>query len=298
MAEEFERILDECIDRVSHGESLQQCLSDYSEHATELKPLLLAMTQTKEAFPFIPSPAVKRSARQRFFATLDKNRRPSLWERVTAWQPVWAAAASIAMVFILTLVAINQTSIPIELPSNEPVPTGIPLMIIPAPSSDGNFVFLVSDEENAIGDFTNLFLTIEKVVLLNSGDSEQLVEFVPEIKECDLTLLPGEKTQELWRGQIPEGTYTKIFAYISEVNGVLKSTGEEINVKLPSGKLQLANSFQVTTDNITHFTFDITIVKTGQVGSGKYLLKPQASGSGVSQILQPTKSKEKGKPVK
>jgi hypothetical protein len=298
MAEEFERILDECIDRLSRGDSLQQCLNDYPEHATELKPLLLAMTQTKEAFPFTPSADAKRSARQRFFAALDKKKRTSLWERVTAWQPVWAAAASIAMVFILTIVALNKTSIPIEIPPDEPLPSGIYSTIIPASSSDGNFVFFVSDEENAIGDFTSLFVTIEKVVLLKSGIPEELVEFAPDVKEFDLTLLPGEKTQELWRGNIPEGSYSKVFAYISEVKGVLKATGEEINVKLPSGKLQLTHSFQITPDNTTNFTFDITIVKTGQAGSGKYILKPQASESGTTQTPQPTKNKDKGKPVK
>ena len=298
MAEEFERILDECIDRLSRGESLQQCLNDYPEHAIELKPLLLAMTQTKEAFPFTPSANAKRSARQRFSAAMDKRKQPSLWERVTAWQPVWAAAASIVMVLILTIVALQPTSVPIEIPPDEPLPSGIYSTIIPASSSDGNFVFFVSDEENAIGDFESLFITIDNVVLLKSGNPEELVEFTPDVTKFDLTLLPGEKTQELWRGNIPEGSYSKVFAYISEVKGVLKPTGEEINVKLPSGKLQLTHSFQITPDNTTNFTFDITIVKTGQAGNGKYLLKPQASESGTTQTPQPTKSKEKGKPVK
>jgi hypothetical protein len=296
MTNEFDRILDECIDRISRGESLQQCLSEYPEHATELELLLVTMTQTKAAFPFTPSADAKHAARQRFFATLDKRRRPSLWERVTAWQPAWATAASILMVLILILVAVKTASAPIVIPTDDPVPTGIPSMIIPEPSGNGNFVFLVSDEENAIGEFTSLFVTIDKVVLLKSGDGEALVEFIPEVKEFDLTLLPGDKTQELWRGNIPEGTYSKVFAYVTEVKGVLKATGEEINVKLPSGKLQLANSFQVATDNITSFTFDITIVKTGQVGSGKYLLKPQASESGATQTPHPTNSKSKGKP--
>ena len=139
-------------------------------------------------------------------------------------------------------------------------------------------------------------VTIDKVVLLSNNSSEQLVEFVPDTKKFDLTTLPGNVTQELWSGQIPEGTYTKVFAYVSEVTGTLKSTGKEISVKLPSGKLQLANSFQVTSDQKTSFTFDITIVKTGQSRNGKYLLKPQASASGATQT--PKKSNSNSKSAK
>ena len=292
MTEEFDRILDECIDRLGRGESLQQCLSDYPEHTAELKPLLFAMTQTKDAFPFTTSADAKRSARQRFFTALDKKRHTSFWERATNWQPVWTAVASIALVLVLTILALQPSPASITIPVVETVPTGIPTTTISASASDGNFAFLVSDDENAIGDFSSLFVTIEKVVLVNSSDSGQLVEFVPDVKTFDLTKLPGDVTQELWHGQILEGSYTKVFAYVSELNGILKSTGEEINVKLPSGKLQLANSFQVTADTITSFTFDITIVKNGQSGR-KYILKPQASTSGATQSLGPAKNKDK-----
>jgi hypothetical protein len=303
MAEEFEIILDNCIDRLNRGESLDQCLNDYPEHAAELKPLLLAMKQTKEAFPHTPSPDVKRTAREHFFAAMDKRRQPSYWDRVTAWQPAWATIASIAMVLVLTVVALNtgKTHIGaphIELPSDEPLPSGIYSTIVPASSSDGNFVFYVSDEENAIGDFDSLFITIDNVVLLKNGSPEELVTFTPEVPEFDLSLLPGEKTQEIWRGSIPEGSYSKIFVYISEVKGILNSTKEEISLKLPSGKLQLSYTFQVTETDITNFVFDMTIVKTGQVDNGKYLLKPQASESGATLTTQTVPTKDKGKPVK
>jgi hypothetical protein len=296
MANDFDRILDECIDRLGRGVSLEQCLTDNPEHAKQLEPLLRAMAQTKAAYSFTPSVDTKRSARLRFYKALDKKRRPPVWRRIGAWQPVWSVVASILLVLIIFFAVLRSPVVTISIPPDEPIPSGITVMSVTAPSHDGNFVFLVSDEENAIGDFNSLFVTIEKVALLKSGDTEALVEFVPEVKEFDLTLLPGEKTQELWRGKIPEGTYSKVFAYVTEVKGVLKATGEEINVKLPSGKLQLACSFQVSADNITNFTFDITVVKTGQAGAGKYLLKPQASESGITQALQPTKGKVKRNP--
>jgi len=59
MREDIEKILDECIDRMSAGEPLENCLADYPEHAVELRPLLLAASGIKEA----DLPAVSREAR-------------------------------------------------------------------------------------------------------------------------------------------------------------------------------------------------------------------------------------------
>lgn len=294
MTEELERILDECIDRLSRGETLRQCLDDYPEDVTELKPLLTAMIQTKEAFPFVPSADAKRAGRQRFFSALDKKHKTAWWQKVLSWRPAWAATASVLVVLALILTLLPR-SVPIGFVDSDPLPEGIETILIPHPSSDGNFVFMVSDEENAIGDFSNLYLTVEKVVLLKSGGPQQLIEFSPEVREFDLTLLPGEQTQTIWQGNIPEGKYTKIFLYITEIKGIIEATQEEISAKLPSGKLQLNYSFEVTEDTTTSFIFDITVIKTGQADNGKYILKPQASESGVVQPESPSKGQGKDK---
>jgi len=72
---------------------------------------------------------------------------------------------------------------------------------------------------------------------------------------------------------------------VSEVRGKLKTTGQIIEVKLPSSKLHISNPFEVTTDTVTEFTFDITVVATGN--NGKYILKPQTSESGAQQEQKP-----------
>jgi hypothetical protein len=135
-------------------------------------------------------------------------------------------------------------------------------------------------------------VTIDKVGLLKSGDDQHWVEFVPEVKEFDLTLLPRGKTQELWRGNVPEGEYTKVVIYVTGVEGILKSTGETVTVKLPSNKLQMSKAFSVSADNVTSFTYDLTVVKAGNAqGGSKYLLKPQIGESGASQ--QPEQGQRK-----
>ncbi len=289
MANDFDRILDECIDRLGRGESLEQCLTNNPEHAKQLEPLLRAMAQTKAAYSFIPSVDTKREAGLRFYAAMERQRQPSFWHRIFARRLVWATVATVVVLSFIGYVALRTTIFPVEPPS----------ITIAGPAADGNFVFMVSDEVNAINDFSSLNITVSKVGLLQGGSSEKWVEFVPEVKEFDLTLLPGEKTQELWRGNVPEGEYTKVFIYVTGVQGILKATGSTVELKLPSNKLHISKSFQVSADNVTSFTYDLTVINTGNAKGGeRYLLKPQADQSGATQRPDEIKGKGQEKPKK
>jgi hypothetical protein len=286
MSDNFDKILDECIDRVTRGESPEACMADYPEHGEELRPLLLAMARTKAAYSFTPSDEIKRAARQRLFDALDKRRQPSFWRKVLAQRFILATVATVLVLMIAGYFGLRATVFQ----------SATPTQVISAPSVDGNFVFLVSDEVNALADFSNLFVTIDKVDLLKSGGSGSWIEFVPETKEFDLTLLPGDITQELWRGNIPEGDYSRVVIYVSRVSGTLKATGETIEIKLPSDKLQLSAPFQVSANDITSFTYDLTVVHAGNAQGGqKYLLKPQIGQSGAShQPVPPQNSNSPG----
>ena len=276
-AKDFDTILDECIDRINHGEKIEACLADYPQYASQLEPLLKSMTLTKAAYSFVPSIDAKRTARQRFYAALEKQGQPSLWQKILARRLAWATvtAAAVAVVSIISFFVLRTTGFTEQIPS----------ITVSAPSAEGNFVFLVSDEVNAIGDFATLNVSIEKVELLQSGGPERWVEFIPEVKEFDLTLLPGAKTQELWRGNIPEGEYNRVVIHVSRVRGTLKATEQTIEIKLPSNKLQMSKPFQISSGHVTSFTYDLTVVKTGSSrNGGKYLLKPQVADSGASQV--------------
>ena len=276
MGKEFEQILDACIDRLNRGESIEACLKDYPEQAGELAPLLRAMTQTQQNYSFVPSADKKREARLSFYAALEKQQKqPSFWQKVFGRRLVWATVAAVVVVMLGAYFALRTTVFPV-----------IPTTAIASPAADGNFAFLVSDDINAIEEFSAVNVTIEKVSLLKSGDSPEWIEFTPETKEFDLSLLPGDETQELWRGNIPEGEYSKIVIYVTDVNGTLKSTGESTEIKLPSSKLQINLSFTVSADAVTSFTYDLTVIKTGGANNFKYILKPQAGESGATQQPQ------------
>jgi len=228
------------------------------------------MYDVRRAYPFAPSADAKRAARQKLHAALGKRRQgasTSSFLKVISRPAVWATAAVVILAIVGTLVV---------------RPLFSPQTLISDP--EGNFAFVVSDEPNAIGDFETLNITISKVVLQTVGLAKSL-EFTPEVKTVDLTLLQGKQSQEIWRGDVPAGQYSHISIEVSEVKGRLESTGQVVDVRLPSHKLQMPVSFEVTTDTLTSFTFDITVVKTGN--NGKYNLRPQIAESGAGKDQMP-----------
>ncbi|MFC1980930.1 DUF4382 domain-containing protein [Chloroflexota bacterium] len=314
MSIEFDNILDECIDLINSGETLEACLAKYPDYAEQIEPLLKVIVQTREAYSFEVSRTAKVAARQRFNTALDEIER-SHEERhdVLSWlfgsAKVWAPAVIVMVIALVSFFTFRPILFPPEpFPAPGPTPVtpapqpGSPSVIpVPQPSTAGNFVFLISDEVNAIGDFQSLNITIEKVGLQHGNKGDQWIEFSPEVAEVDLTQLQGNRAQEIWRGDIDKGQYTKVFIHVSEVNGLLIETEELVSVKLPSEKLQISKPFEVTSESITSFVFDVTVVAAGSEQSGiKYILKPVVGESGADQpfnnVTPKGKPEDAGKP--
>lgn len=318
MEDHFNKILDECIDRINRGEGIDSCLADYPDYTERLRPLLRAMVTAREAYSFMPSRSAKMASRERFYAAVEdlerrREEKKPLFGWLQGWSRVWATAAAVLLIAVIGYFGIKPALLPGEpvphpepstvAPSLEPGPLPVapgpqpepsPVLIVAKPSPEGNFVFLISDDVNAIGDFESVNVSISKISLLRSGDSDQSIEFEPELGDVDLTLVQGDKTQEIWRGNIPEGEYTNVSIQVSNVRGVLKETNKEVEIKLPSQKLHISKRFQVSADALTAFTYDLTVVATGNLQSGiKYILKPQVDQSGADH--KPVEPKEKAK---
>lgn len=321
MKDDFNEILDRCIDRINRGEEIDSCLADYPNYAEQLGPLLQAMVTAREAYSFMPSPSTKRAARERFNAAIEdlerrREEKQPLFDWLQGWSRVWVTATAVMIIAIIGYFGIKPmlfsgesitqpSPSPIEpgpqaeplpaTPSPQPEPS--PEMIVALPSPEGNFTFLISDDVNAIADFESVNVSISKISLLRSGDSDQLIEFEPELGEVDLTLVQGDKTQEIWKGNIPEGEYTNVSIQVSDVRGILKETGEEVEIKLPSQKLHISKRFQISADTLTAFTYDLTVVAAGSPkGTLKYILKPQVDQSSAEH--KPIEPKEKAKKEK
>jgi hypothetical protein len=264
MAEYFDRILDECIDRINRGDNLADCLSDYPAYAEELEPLLRSMHDIQKTYTFTPSADTKRAARQKFHAALGKRREMT---PVLSFFKVISRPAVRATVAVLVLAILGTFVIRPELNS----PTLVP-------NPEGNFAFLISDEPHDIADFESLYVTISRVELQAAG-SEKWLEFTPEINTVDLTHLQGEQFQEIWRGNVPAGQYSHVHVYVREVKGKLELTGQIVDVNLPGSKVHILKPFEVTVDMVTSFTFDITVLSTAN--NGTYILKLQIGETGA-----------------
>ncbi len=191
---------------------------------------------------------------------------------------------------LVSLLAVGCKETPSLAPTPGPAPTPAPAPAPVTTTGIDNFRLLISDEVNAIEDFSELHVTISSIGVHEAGGAGGWHEFTlnPEddldgdtVAGVDLRPLEDENALEIWSGTLPEGEYTKVFIYVESVKGILNG-GAELEIKLPSGKLQISKPFTIG-DDVVNFVYDITVIKTGK--SDKYILKPQIAQSGAGQKI-------------
>ena len=102
--ERFNNILNECLERMLKGESIEQCLKSYTEQAGELEPLLRTALATKQACDIEPRPEFKARARLQFRVALNERFRqpePMRVRRFFVWQSAWATAVTAVVIVLL-----------------------------------------------------------------------------------------------------------------------------------------------------------------------------------------------------
>ena len=115
MAGKMEDILNNCLERIFRGESIEDCLASYPREASELEPLLrTGLSLAQEAAAISPSPELKASVlsrlEARLYATEEKAR-----VKVPFWHMRWVrAVASVAIVFFVGIgtVAASAKALP------------------------------------------------------------------------------------------------------------------------------------------------------------------------------------------
>lgn len=128
MEDRFDKLLDECIDRMTRGETLDECLAAYPEHAAELKPLLEAAFGIVDATEQVPGKAAKAEARRRFNEALVAKREHVPWlDRVLAPLALNRARA-LATVTVTVFVAIIGVAVYGALGTE---PEGSPVSYVP-----------------------------------------------------------------------------------------------------------------------------------------------------------------------
>jgi len=141
-------------------------------------------------------------------------------------------------------------------------------------AATGTFVFQVSDQPNAIDNFTALVVQISKVSVHSASDNLEntWLDFTPSSSSFDLVQLQGENVQTLISTPLAAGMYTQVRLTVTSAYGVLKAGGT-VNVTVPSGELRFVQSFQIVENKTTTFVLDLNVVKQG---NENYKLTPVA----------------------
>jgi hypothetical protein len=112
---EFDNILNECIERVLNGESVEACLKAFPQHAAELEPLLRTALDTHKAANIVPRPEFRQRAGYEFQAAV-RDMKPSRGG-FPRWQLRWVTAVSVVLVVLLAgsgTIAASASSLPDE----------------------------------------------------------------------------------------------------------------------------------------------------------------------------------------
>lgn len=114
MTSDLATILEDCLNRLDQGETLQACLLHYPEQAGELKLLLGTAAMLEEQVKVRPSAAFRARTQAQLYAHMDAHPQPSRqWRKVPFSIPRLAfALAVLFLAFMLTGTALAQSALP------------------------------------------------------------------------------------------------------------------------------------------------------------------------------------------
>jgi len=142
-------------------------------------------------------------------------------------------------------------------------------------SGDGTLTVQATDAPDNLGDFSSLTIEVSSIDVTGPHGVQS---YTPATSSFDLTKLASGNTTTLFHGSVANGTYSKVEFVIAKATGVLKSSGQSVDVGAPKGSIFLPQQFTVGAGQETTFLFDIHVVAKG---NGAYALAPNAGGSRV-----------------
>lgn len=150
-------------------------------------------------------------------------------------------------------------------------------------SDTGQFELLISDQPAAIDDFDYLNVEFSHANIFATSNSSEEVQNISleNTSAVDLTQVRDLSAESLINTSLPAGNYSKIELYSESINASVD--GENVDVKIPPGKLMINKPFEIKPNSTTSFVFDIQVVLRGnQQNNQGYILKPVISESGVA----------------
>ncbi|MFC1990758.1 DUF5667 domain-containing protein [Chloroflexota bacterium] len=200
---EFDNILDECLDRILKGETVEDCLASYPEHAAELEPLLRTSLDTKNALAIKPRPEFRERAGYQFRAALQEMEQKRERRLFFGLQPQWATAVIAVLVLMLASVSTVAAAsgsmpdgplYPVKLAAET-----VQLALTPSTLGKAELYAMLADKR-----------VTEIVKMADKGKPEQVEKAAERLNTqliavANLAALPGEQSQvEVFKAPAPE----------------------------------------------------------------------------------------------
>lgn len=334
MSDNLDQILDQCIDRLNTGASVEDCLSAYPEYAKELEPVLRAIGEFHGKSDFIPNESAKTRGRQQLLqerARIDAKRHekrvsffqnlfahPKLWAPVTAFIIIALVGFGLSTMFIdddsepTTAIStppasplISPTSSPTITPEEPPGTSEYPSPdtppATPAPTviaSAGILEIRVTDAPAY--DISAVNVTISHIEVHRGGTNSAVNGWETIIKDSrtfELLELRGIEAV-LGSNEIEAGHYTQIRMDIDSVTVTIDN--EVRTAVVPSDKLRIVGfgSFGIEEGETTIVTLDIDAEKSVIVtGNGQVKFQPTVKVL-IGGLKQQSKNKTNEPPQK
>jgi hypothetical protein len=129
----------------------------------------------------------------------------------------------------------------------------------PTTAETGTITFQVADKVTE--DFDHVNVTFSELRLFYQNDTEAYESIISDPVTVDLVYLNlSNVNATLGVAEIEVGNYSKLWINVTKAVGILNSTGEEVNISVPSGwlKIQQLHLFNITRGNHT-ITVDIDL---------------------------------------
>ena len=105
----FHDALNHCLDLLTEGKSVDQCVEHYPEMSSLLTPLLATASTFRESIPATPRPEFKAEARRRVLSHVEQ-RRVIRWLPIPSWRR-WAYRGAVAAAAFLIMFSAGQLTL-------------------------------------------------------------------------------------------------------------------------------------------------------------------------------------------
>jgi uncharacterized protein DUF4382 len=130
-----------------------------------------------------------------------------------------------------------------------------------AESKRGVLEIQIKDHREAIGDFSQVKIVIDKISLSPRAGLKfwqtRWQDIAPSSDSVDLTQFTGKKAARIFRGEMAAGAFDAFNIKIKTITAVLKKTGRSTSIKNTVGPVKLA--FEVPAQGETLLVIDLVV---------------------------------------